>query len=495
MEETRVLILSAAVGAGHKTAARALEKAFRKYPHVQVANQDILDMTNDAYSRISSEVYLEAVKRVPWLVGVAYQYNDEPFKNEEPLRRMWDILNTQPVVKFLKDFQPHICVCTHYTPAGIVAQMMAQGQLDTSLSVVITDFDFQGMWLSKTFNRYFVAREEAKARLVDFDVEPEHITVSGIPVDSSFGEPVDAEAVARRYELDPALPTLLISAGAVGGGPALEIVTELMKLRHEAQTVVVCGSNAQLRRDVETLVLPQARKFRALGFTSDMPDLIRAATLFIGKPGGLTASECIAAGTPMIIVEPIPGQEERNADYLLEEGAALRCNDLEIIDYKIDQLLDSPERLAQLRANARRIGRPDAADVIAATALADENAPVKFDWRSQRKRLLAEPLAAEPLAKVERALFGPDENETLAFYEDGTGVFLGTLDPAQFRSLRRRLFRSGEEVATTTVTQDDLDRIRALGMGSELVDRISKRVRFRGPITLRRVRISLPEGS
>ena len=284
MESKRVLILSASIGSGHKMAARALEAAFRRYPHLDVVNHDILDLTNDTYRRLSADVYQEAVKRVPWIVGWTYQYNDEPFKNEEPVRKLWETLNAQPVVRVIKEFQPHLCVCTHYTPAGIVAQLMASAQIDTVLSVVTTDYDFQGMWLSRTFNRYFVARDEAKVRLIDFDVEPDRITASGIPVDRRFGEPVDREAVFAQYDLRSDLPLLVLSAGAVGGGPARALVAQLMKLRHAVQTVVVCGANAQLRREIETLALPQASTFRVLGFTSDMPNLVRAATLFIGKP-------------------------------------------------------------------------------------------------------------------------------------------------------------------------------------------------------------------
>jgi len=262
----------------------------------------------------------------------------------------------------------------------------------------------------------------------------------------------------------------------------------LMKLRNAAQTVVVCGSNAELRREIETLTLSMADKFRVLGFTSDMPDLVRAATLFIGKPGGLTASECMAAGTPMVIVLPIPGQEERNSDYLLEEGAAVRCNDIETVEFKIDQLLDNPERLAQLRANARRIGRPDAATVIAATTLADENAPVKYNWRAQ-KRLLTRDAEKDPLATVERVLFGTTQEESLALYEDETGIHLGTLTPAQYRTLRKQIRNLDDEATTSVLTHEDVERIRTLGLGNQLLDRLARRIHFHGPITLRRVRV------
>ncbi len=487
----RVLILSASIGSGHKIAARALEDEFNKHPDVaRVVNQDALELISETYRKISSEAYVVAVKHTPWVVGWTYDMNDEPFKNEAPLRKLYDMLSGQPVVKFIKEYQPHITVCTHFTPAGIVAQLLATNQIDTSLSVVTTDYDFQGMWLSRTFNRYFVAREEAKARLMDFDVPGERITVAGIPVNPLFGQPVDRTAVLERYELDPDLPLIVVSAGAVGGGPAREIANQLLRLRHEVQTVMICGSNEQLRRDVEALVLPQANRFRIIGYTSDMPDLVRSAMLFVGKPGGLTASECMAAGTPMIVIAPIPGQEERNSDYLLEEGAAVRCNDIETIDYKIDMLLDNPTLLARLRANAARLGHADAAKVIVDTVLADEDDPFHFNWRAQRQKTRSE---LPPTLEAMRAqLFERSTDYMLALYDDTNGLFLGTITPSEYRVLRKHL-RRDELVVTTVVTTDDIERLRSAGLGHELLNRIERRIQFRGPITLRRVRIPIPE--
>lgn len=480
MSKQRVLILSASVGTGHNIAAVALEEAFRDHAHVEVMTQDVLAMTNDAYAKLYTDTYQMVAKRMPWLLGWVYDLNDAPFTNEQPLRKLWDMLNAQPVVRFLKDYQPDLCICTHFTPAGIVAQLMATDQLDTSLSVVTTDYDFQGMWLSQTFNRYFVAREESKARLQDLGVAAERITVSGIPVRSIFGERVDREAVFARYELDPALPLLVVSAGAVGGGPAVDIVLELMNMQRQVQCIVICGTNERLLRDVEAVTMERASMFRVLGYTDDMPNLIRAATLFVGKPGGLTSSECMAAGTPMVIVTPVPGQEERNADYLLEEGAAVRCNDLETIDYKIDQLLADPQRLGRMQTRARAIGKPEAARIIAETALNDRYQPVQFDWRTQRH-------TAKP-----RRLPGTFERATIqltgtvALYDDARGVYLGTISDAQFRGLRRILHDFDARTGTATIEQPQIEHLQQLGIASTVCAAIEDRVMRYGAVRLRR---------
>lgn len=483
MSQKRVLILSASVGSGHNAAAETLEEAFRRHAGVDVLSQDVLELTNDAYTRLSADAYLMLAKRMPWLLGLVYDANDAPFTNEQPLRKLWDMLNTQPVVHFVKDYRPDICVCTHFTPAGIISQLMVTDQLNTALSVVTTDYDFQGLWLSQAFNRYFVARDESKARLIDLGVQADRITVSGIPVRPQLGEPLDREALLEKYELRPDLPVILVSAGTVGGGPAHDIVAQLMKMRHEMQCVVVCGTNQRLLHDVEALTLPQASKFRVLGFSKDMINLTRLATLFVGKPGGLTASECMAAGTPMIIVTPIPGQEERNADYLLEEGAAVRCNDIETIDYKIDQLLSNPERLDRLRANARRLGRPDAAEVIAATTLADSREAVQFDWRAQIEAIRPAPPSTSPRFPWE---LGP---AMAALYDDERGVHLGTVTSEQFRRLRRQLKDLDSKAGTALMEAEQVERLRGLGVDARVCEAIADRVARYGRLRIRYSRL------
>ena len=242
----------------------------------------------------------------------------------------------------------------------------ARGTLQATLSVVTTDYDFQGLWLSIPFNRFFVARDETQAYMVDIGLPADRITVSGIPVKAGFSQPVEREAVLARYELRPDVPTLLISAGAAGGAYTQAIVAQTLRMRNAFQAVVVCGRNAQLKDKIEALVAPHADRYRVLGYTTDMPDLMRVATLFVGKPGGLSSSECMAAGLPMVLINPIPGQEVRNSDFLLEEGAAVRCNYATTVGYKIDRCWTIPTGVRRMAANARGLGRPDAARQIVA---------------------------------------------------------------------------------------------------------------------------------
>ncbi len=376
MMKKRVLILSASAGTGHVRAAQALEKEFARDPRVgEVIHEDALKFTNKLFRDFYSTLYLKLVRTAPDVIGWVYKASDEPWKGEAA-RTQLDRLNTQKLIKFIERFDPHLTVCTHFMPAGIISHLQEKGRLRTHHSIVVTDFDCHAMWLSRMFHRYFVALDETKAHLEALGLPAERITVSGIPIDPIFSEPVDRPAVRASYGLQPEKTTLLLSAGALGVGPTELIVERLKHLRHDAQTIVTCGRSEEVRERVAQAVGENRARFCILGYSDRMHELVRISDLFIGKPGGLTTSEALACGLPMAVFSPIPGQEERNADHLLEEGAGIRCNELTTLPFKIDRLLDDPARLAAMRRAALALGRPDAARTVVQTLLGDDLPPL-----------------------------------------------------------------------------------------------------------------------
>jgi processive 1,2-diacylglycerol beta-glucosyltransferase len=370
----KVLILSASAGTGHVRAAEALEKVFRQQPGVgEVRNIDALRFTNRLFRDFYSKLYIQLVQRAPTILGIVYNSTDEPWKTDR-MRLMLDRLNTGPLERFIAKFKPDITVCTHFLPAEIIAYLIGKGKLDARLSIVVTDLDVHAMWLCRTFHRYFVALEESKIHLQVLGLPGDHITVSGIPIDPAFGQIGDRDAMRREAGFDIDRPLFLISGGALGVSPAAGVLDALARLRHRAQAIVICGKNTEMQGEMEK----QARtieaahpglSFRVMGYTDEMHKWMQMSDLFIGKPGGLTTAECLASGLPMIIVSPIPGQEDRNSDHLLEKGIALKCNEFTTLAYKIDLLLDQPEVLASMREKARAYSRPNAAMTIADTLL------------------------------------------------------------------------------------------------------------------------------
>lgn len=380
--------MSAGAGTGHIKAAEALEKAFAADGRVaEVINNDALQYTNKLFRDFYSRFYTSLVRSAPNFLGWWYKTSDEPWHTDR-MRHMIDRLNTKPLVRFIRDFNPHITVCTHYMPAGIISHLIATRQLHARLSIVVTDFDFHAMWLSRSFHRYFVAIDETKAHLEMLGIPGERITVSGIPIDPVFQHPVNREEERLRLGLNPEKPVLLLSAGAYGVGPTEFIVERMLHLKSEAQTVIICGRNEELKQRVIKLTGNQRSRFKVLGYTDEMHRLMKMADIFIGKPGGMTTSEAMACGLPMCVVSPIPGQEERNSDHLLEEGIAVKCNDLSTLPFKLELLLDDPGRLARMKANALRFSKPGAAAMIVDTLLVDRLSPLSLtDHSNEQGRL------------------------------------------------------------------------------------------------------------
>jgi processive 1,2-diacylglycerol beta-glucosyltransferase len=375
----RVLIFSASAGTGHVKAAEALAKTFAQDPRVEIVeHKDALIYTNKLFRDFYSKLYVQLIRSAPQLLGWVYKQSDEPWKTDQ-LRLRLDRLSSMPLVKFIRNFRPDITVCTHFMPVGIISHLISRGMLDAHLSIVVTDLDMHSMWLSRVFHRYFVAIEETKVHLDVLGLPPERITVSGIPVDPSFANPIDRAEIRYQNHLDPNKTTLLISAGALGVTPAEFVVARLLQLRHDVQGIVICGRNDELRHRLKEMLGPHAARFKIVGYTDKMQEFMKISDLFIGKPGGLTTAEALACSLPMIIVDPIPGQEERNSDHLLEQGCALKSNELTTLAWKIDQLLDEPERLQTMRRNAGALGRPDAARTIVNTLIDDNLPPLRLD--------------------------------------------------------------------------------------------------------------------
>ncbi len=393
----KVLILSVSAGTGHTKAAEALEKVFRQQPGVgEIRNVDALRFTNKLFRDFYSKLYIQLVHRAPTILGFVYRNSDEPWKTDR-MRLMLDRLNTGALERFIAKFQPDITVCTHFLPAEIISYLINKGKLNARLSIVVTDLDVHAMWLCRTFNRYFVALDEAKIHLQVLGLPGDNITVSGIPIDPIFAEPPEDRAAMRQQAgFDIHRPLFLVSGGALGVSPAAGVIEALSRLRRPAQAIVVCGKNAELQADLEKQAAEVQQNvpgltIRVIGYTNEMHRWMQMSDLFIGKPGGLTTAECLACGLPMVIVSPIPGQEERNSDQLLEKGIAIKANEFTTLAYKLDALLDDPARLQAMREKALYYGRPRAAETIVDTLL---NQPVEDPAQ------IPKPKAATPIADM-----------------------------------------------------------------------------------------------
>ena len=366
----KVLLLSASAGAGHVRAAEAIEKAFKESANGdsrEVHHLDILNYTNKVFRHLYSKAYIDLVNKLPEVPGWVYDKLDKPWKNERR-RLALDKLNTRPLVKLLRGYQPDLIVCTHFLPAEIVSWLKAKERLASRQVIIVTDFDVHAMWLVHHYEHYFVAIDEARAYLEALGIPAPKITVSGIPIDPIFAKRKDKQEMRAKHGLAPDRTTILLSAGGFGVGSVDALIASLFPLQHRAQIVAICGRNEELKKRLQKLAARAKSDATVLlkpfGYTKEMDELMTASDLVLGKPGGLTTSEALAKGLVFVIVNPIPGQEERNSDHLLEGGVAIRCNNLPVLSYKLDKLLADPKRFAAMQESAKRMGHPNAAKEI-----------------------------------------------------------------------------------------------------------------------------------
>jgi processive 1,2-diacylglycerol beta-glucosyltransferase len=367
-------LLSASSGAGHVRAAQALEKAFAARGDCEVEHIDAIEYVSKLFQRAYDKTYISMVRHAPDLMGVIYDRTDQPWQH--PRRRLaLDRLNSQPMIRLLKRVQPDLCVATHFLPAEIIAWLIAKKKLNAKNAIVVTDYDVHAMWLCRTVSRYYVALQEAAEYLASIGVPREILRVTGIAIDPLFAVPLDRAAARTALKLDPKSPILLLAAGGYGVGPLEQLVRDLLALQKPWQLVAIAGKSEKMKKRLDEIAraagtLPDgSARLVPVGFTTQMDQYMAAADLLVGKAGGLTTSEALTRHLPMALIEPIPGQEFRNADHLLEAGAAIRCNNLPAAAWKIAKLLDDPARMNKMRSAAAQIARPTAAADIAEDSL------------------------------------------------------------------------------------------------------------------------------
>jgi processive 1,2-diacylglycerol beta-glucosyltransferase len=367
----RVLIATVTAGAGHVQAAAALEEAWKAMsPRDTVQRLDVLEFTPKLYRKMYVEGYVKLVEHAPELWAMVFKKTDNPIlvRKLTRLRRTMAKLTTNKFVNRLKQFKPDVVLCTHYLPLEIMGRLKNDPKLALSpLTVsVVTDFEAHALWMEPAVDLYCVAAEETKARLVARGAAPEKVAVTGIPIASKFSGTVDALAVRKRYGLRDDSPVLLVLSGGFGMGPVAEILRELNKLATAVQVVVVCGRNEELRR--ELAVQERRHPTHVLGFVTNMHELMAVSDLVLTKPGGLTSSEALAMGKPMFVLNPIPGQEAANSDFLLEHGAAAKANRVEDLPFRLEKLINS-SKLAEMAVAAKSIGKPQSASAVCQAVL------------------------------------------------------------------------------------------------------------------------------
>ena len=269
-------------------------------------------------------------------------------------------------INFVKSYNPDFIVSTHPLPMILVSHSKEKDLIDLQSSMVVTDFGCHSFWVDPGVNFYFCATDVVAKCLVGYGADPTKMVVTGIPIHTKFATILNKQATVKKLKLDPKLKTVLIVGGQFDFAALQKVVGGIKKQNEgKVQFLLVAGRDKELEIALNGSDLGKDKNINVYGFVDNMEEMMSAADLIFSKAGGLTVSECLAKGLPMVINKVIPGQEEDNVNYLVDKGAAVKADDFDGIISAVNDLLDNPEKLKKMQQVAKSIGHPNSATDLA----------------------------------------------------------------------------------------------------------------------------------
>ncbi len=368
----RIAILYASAGHGHQKAAEAVREGFLHcgVPQEEILLLDALEETPPWFRRLYTSTYYYSVKHTPWAWGGAYHFLDRPFiyqKMVQPVRRAANSLVGRRLAERMIREKPDAIIYTHFFAPEVLGGEKEKGTISGFTVSVVTDFLPHAFWVNPGTDHYWVMSEEGKEILEGWGVPSQKITAGGIPILLRFQPGAGKGEARKKEELDENRFTILITSGSFGLGPTAGILRTLREFGNQIQVMTVSGRNESQRRALEREIYPF--RVKHYGFVTHMDELMDASDLIIAKPGGATTSESLAKELPMVVLEPIPGQEAGNAKLLKERNTSFFLGQPSDIRVILKAILDYPEVLEEKRRSIQKLAKPQAAVELAKLVL------------------------------------------------------------------------------------------------------------------------------
>lgn len=357
----KILFLYIHPCSGHEAAARALKAAINIInPKITTEAVDSLLYTSPIISKVLSSIYSEVIRRTPQLWDFLYD-NQGIVNATSNVRNMLSKLKLRKIEKLLNEYQPDLVCCTQAAPNILISAYKEQTGINLPLVAVATDYRAHSYWASPSTDLYIVAATQTKEDLLNLGIQEQKIKILGIPIDPKFSVSQDKISAKQRLKLNPWLPTILVMGGSQGLGPIDTIVRQLQEIRLPLQTIVVCGGNKKIHRKLKKKSFRYGSALRIMGYTYHIDKIMDACDLIITKPGGMTSSEALAKNLPIVISNPLPGQEEKNSEFLINNQVAIRVDEVSTFRSVIESLLRHPQKLETMKYNTKKIAKPLAA--------------------------------------------------------------------------------------------------------------------------------------
>jgi len=353
LKQLRILVFSAGFGNGHFRAAEAVIEGIRiKEPSAEIIHLDFGDFLSKRFNTVAKNLYIEMIKYTPKLWGKFYDKTAK-FQPNSRIQRFLKQLGRSDFLKYIQDFAPDLIVCTYPTVSSILAQLRLEQILQVPVITVITDYTVHSHWVHPGVDRYMVACEDVKESLVSWGIEAQCIHVTGIPISPKFDVKINRQRIISKLGLNPDLPTFLMMGGAYG---SLKSAKRICKILADSlvpvQAIIVCGKNKKLYHSLGELIDQSLNLVVRLGYVHNFEELMSISSLIITKAGGLTVSEALTKHLPLVIYNPIPGQEEANAQFVQRKGAGHVAGTEEELGCLLSRFLSHPTEVESMRVKA-----------------------------------------------------------------------------------------------------------------------------------------------
>lgn len=366
----KILIFYASYGGGHLSAAKSIQECLEKnYTNIQIEVIDCIRYINRMLNKVTTGAYNEMAKDIPNLWGKVYAGSQKGLLSS--VSKETNKLMARKLFKLIIEYKPDLIISTHPFSTQMVSYLKRKGYLNCNLATILTDFSMHTQWLigNEYGNYFFVANDKMKEQLINYGVEEEKIYVTGIPLSSKFKRKIDNEETFKLFNLNPKKKTILFFGGGefgLGKERTVQILDSLIRNVTDYQIVAISGKNEKMKKKFEEIVSYENAedRVRVLGFTDKVPELMKISNIVVTKPGGLTTSESLASGLPILVISPIPGQEEENAQFLEEKGVGIWLKKDQNPDEVISQLFKDENKINEMKEKVDKLAKKNSTEDI-----------------------------------------------------------------------------------------------------------------------------------
>ena len=349
-EKDKILILSATFGDGHKQVAKAISEAVEyTLPNASPIILDIMEWIHPYLYPVSLFVYKRGIKRFPQVYSYFYKKTRVKNSFSTKLNSLFTF-GLQTMLEVIQRIKPRVVVSTYPFAAGIISKLKEQGLINIPAVTIITDYTDHSYWVHPYTDLYIVGSNQVRDRLISQGIEDDKIKDTGIPVRQRFIESQPRELLLEKYGMRSNKFTILIMGGGDGFiGKGRSTFRALESVSQTLQLIIVCGRNKKLKKQLELELKDYKHDVLLLGFCENIQELMAISDLMITKPGGVTTSEALAMGLPLLIYHPLPGQEEDNAEFLWKSGLAFLAKTENDLILKIESILNDSRDLKSMQ--------------------------------------------------------------------------------------------------------------------------------------------------